>query len=86
MKIIKWGFRLETYPSKCKRFTFINSRLMNARQFYFLTTNKTYLIIIPMPSLFYQKWNREKGWTENIPTKYNLFWVKLKAFNKKLGL
>ena len=86
MKIVKWGFRLEIYESKHKEFMFLNNRLMNARQFYFLTTNKTYLIIVPMPSLFYQRWNKEKGWTEDSPTKYNLFWVKLKAFKNKLGL
>lgn len=86
MKIIKRGFWLVIYDSEHKEFEFMNIRLMNARQFWFLTKKKTYSILIPMPSLFYQKWNKEKGWTEDIPTKYNLFWVKLKAYKNKLGL
>lgn len=82
MKINKFGFRVEIYPSEHEKFIFINNRLMNARQFYFLTKKKTIHIIIPMPNLYYQTWNKEKGWEENHPTKYKLFINKLKKVLK----
>lgn len=79
MKIIKFGFRLVIYDSKHQKFTFMNNRLMNARQFWFLTKNKTIQITIPMPSLFYQVWNKEKGWQEDYPTMYNKIFTKINS-------
>lgn len=85
MKIVLAGFRLEiTDGSGVKKFTFINSRLMNARQFYFFTKKKTMRIIIPMPSLFYQKWNKEKGWQEDHPTRYHKVFIKIRHMKEKI--
>ena len=78
------GFRLEIYCSEHEKFSFINNRLMNARQFYFLTKKKTIHIIVPMPSLFYQTWNKAKGWEENHPTKYHKIFIKIKQIKQKI--
>ena len=87
MKFYKYGFRLEIYNSEHKKFTFINSRLMNARQFWFLTKNKTIMFTLPMPTLYYQTWNKEKGWQEDHPTRYKLIINKIKGlFNGKSKL
>ena len=56
---------------------------MNARQFYFFTKNKTMCIIIPMPSLFYQG-RDHNNFIVDKPTKYNLFWVKVRKIKNKI--
>lgn len=84
MKVSKFGFRFEIYDSNHKKFGFMNNRLMNARQIWFLTKKKAIIIIIPMPSLFYQTWNKEKGWTEDHPTKYHKFFIKMKQIKQKI--
>lgn len=84
MRLAKFGFRFEIYDSEHEKFGFMNSRNMNARQFWFLTKKKTINIIIPMPSLFYQTWNKEKGWTEDHPTKYYKVFIKIGQIKQKL--
>ena len=84
MKIHKFGFGLEIYDCQHERFTFMNNRIMNARLFWFLTKNKTIEITIPMPRLYYQIWNIEKGWQENHATRYNLVIRKIKRLICKI--
>ena len=84
MRLVKFGFRIDINGSKNEKFIFMNSRLMNARQFYFFLKNKTISIIIPMPSLFYQKWNKEKGWQEDHPTKYHKIFIKIRQIKQKI--
>lgn len=79
MKFYKFGFGVEIYNSQHEQFTFMNNRLMNARLFWFLTKNKTIKITVPMPRLYYQTWDKEKGWQENNPTRYKLMINKIKG-------
>lgn len=83
MKINKFGFGLEVFNCQHEKFTFINSRLMNARLFWFLTKNKVIRFQIPMPRLYYQTWNKEKEWEENHRTIYKSFIDKFKKVINK---
>ena len=55
----------------------LNNRLMNARSIYLLTKTKSIQIIFRMPSLFYQG-RDHNNFSVDKPTKYNLFWVKIR--------
>lgn len=82
MKINLLGIRIQRYKSSHPKFQFIKNRLMNAWQFWIMTKSSTTHILIPAPSLFYQVWNKEKGWTENFPTLYERFWIRLRKYKR----
>lgn len=85
MEINLLGIRIDVYKSKHEKFQFIKSRLMNAWQFWILPKSFTLHILIPAPSLFYQVWNKEKGWTEDFPTRYERFWIKLRELKRRIN-
>lgn len=78
-----WIGKVEVYDSIHDKVQVLNNRLMNARSFYLLTKKKSLHVLVRMPSLFYQG-RDHNNYTVDKPTKYNLFWVKVRKFKIRL--
>ena len=78
-----WLGKVEAHDSKHDEFKVINNRLMNAWQSMILTKNKTIFIVVRAPSLFYDG-KDHNGFLAHIPTKYNMFWVKVRKLKNKI--
>ena len=78
-----WLGKVEVYNSKHNEVKFLNNRLMNARSFYLLTKNKSFHLLVRMPSLFYQG-RDHNNFIVDKPTRYNKFWMKVRRLKIKI--
>ena len=78
-----WLGKVDVYDAPHDKVQILNNRLMNARSIYLLTKTKSIHIMFRMPSLFYQG-RDHNNFIVDKPTKYNLFWVKVRKIKNKI--